>query len=206
MVGEVGAKVKDNLRLTRKGIIWPLSLRARGFKVVDMCTRIFTAIAICWGAVSWGMLTATPAYADCTDPASPGVDWRRCYKDGRDFSNRDLSGAKLRDTSFARAKLEATNFSKVDGYRAKFYTAKMAKAKFDGARLAEADFSKADLEGASFKGTDLRRTRFFGTNLRGADFTGAKLRGADLFTADLSGATWTNGKTVCAEGSIGQCN
>ncbi|MEE9195513.1 MAG: pentapeptide repeat-containing protein, partial [Alphaproteobacteria bacterium] len=48
--------------------------------------------------------------------------------------------------------------------------------------------------------------KFFGTNLRGADFTGAKMRGADFFTADLSGATWTNGKTVCAEGSIGQCN
>lgn len=203
MVGEVGPKVKDNLRPTRKGIIWPLSLRACGFKVADMRTRIFIAIAVCWGAASWG---ASPAHADCTDAASPGVDWRRCYKDGRNFSNRDLTGAKLRDTSFARAKLEATNFSKVDGFRAKFYTAKMARAKFDGARLAEADFSKADLTGVSFKGTDLRRTKFFGANLRRADFTGAKLRGADFFTADLSGATWTNGKTICAEGSIGQCN
>ncbi len=203
MVSEVVAKVKDNLRATRKGIIRPLSLHARGFKVADMGTRIFIAIAVCWGAASWGV---TPAYADCTDAAAPGVDWRRCYKDGRDLSNRDLSGAKLRDTSFSRAKLEATNFSKVDGTRAKFYTAKMAKARFDGARLAEADFSKSDLEGASFKGTDLRRTKFFGTNLRGADFTGAKMRGADFFTADLSGATWINGKTVCAEGSIGQCN
>ena len=61
-----------------------------------MGTRVFIAIAVCWGAVSWG---ATPAYADCTDPASPGVDWRRCYKDGRNFSNRDLSGAKLTNAS-----------------------------------------------------------------------------------------------------------
>ena len=205
MVGEVGAKVKDNLRSTRKGI-WPLSLIAHGLKVTAMRTRIVTAMAICWGAVTWGLLTVTPAYADCTDAASPGVDWRRCYKDGRDFSKRDLSGAKLRDTSFARAKLVATNFSKADGYRTKFYTANMAKAKFDGARLAEADFSKADLEGASFKGADLRRAKFFGANLKGADFTGAKMRGADLFNADLSGATWTNGKKVCIEGSIGQCN
>ena len=28
----------------------------------------------------------------------------------------------------------------------------------------------------------------------------------DLLRADLSGATWIDGRTICAEGSIGQCN
>ena len=39
-----------------------------------------------------------------------------------------------------------------------------------------------------------------------ADLTGVKLGGADLTLADLSGATWTDGKRVCSEGSIGRCN
>ena len=39
-----------------------------------------------------------------------------------------------------------------------------------------------------------------------ADLSGATVRGTDFGGADLSGATWTDGKRVCAEGSIGQCN
>ncbi|MCY4504085.1 MAG: pentapeptide repeat-containing protein, partial [Alphaproteobacteria bacterium] len=56
-----------------------------------------------------------------------------------------------------------------------------------------------------FKEADLRRARFFRAQLEGADFTGARLRQADFFDADLSGAVWTDGKHVCAQGSIGQC-
>lgn len=152
------------------------------------------------------VLGGGPAHADCTDAAAPGVDWRRCYMDGRDFNNSNLSGAKLRDATFARANLSGSDFSEIDGYRVKFYTAMMKNAKFAGARLAEADFSKADLTGASFKNANLRRAKFFDTILRGADLSGAQMRGADLFGADLSGATWTDGEKVCAEGSIGQCN
>ena len=48
--------------------------------------------------------------------------------------------------------------------------------------------------------------RLFRATLRNADLTDARMTGADLLKADLSGATWTDGRTVCAEGSIGQCN
>ncbi|MDA0367818.1 MAG: pentapeptide repeat-containing protein, partial [Proteobacteria bacterium] len=41
--------------------------------------------------------------------------------------------------------------------------------------------------------------------LIGANFSGARLEGADLLNADFSGATWTDGTTICAPGSIGQC-
>jgi uncharacterized protein YjbI with pentapeptide repeats len=52
----------------------------------------------------------------------------------------------------------------------------------------------------------LRRARFFRANLRGADLSGARTGGADMLNADLSGARWTDGKRVCAEGSLGQCD
>ncbi len=169
------------------------------------CYGMFVRTVLVVAALT-AVLGGGSARADCTDAAAPGVDWRRCYMDRRDFSNRDLSGARLRDATFARANLSGTDFSEVDGYRVKFYTATMRNAKFDRARLAEADFSKANLTGASFKNANLRRAKFFDTILRDADLSGAKMRGADLFNADLSGATWIDGKKVCAEGSIGQCN
>jgi len=144
--------------------------------------------------------------ADCTQPAAPGVDWQRCYMDGRDFARHDLSGARLRETSFQRAQLGGTILVKVDGYRVRFISATLSKARLDDGLFSDADFTKADLSGASLVRTDLRRARFFHASLRGADLTGAKTLGAELLNADLSGARWTDGKTICAEGSLGQCN
>lgn len=144
--------------------------------------------------------------ADCTQPAEPKVDWQRCYLDERDLSAHDLSGARLREASFQRAVLNGTMLVEVDAYRARFISAAMKGARLDKGMFAEADFTKADLAGASLKEADLRRTKFFRANLRGADLTGAKTGGADLLNADLSGARWVDGKRVCAEGSLGQCN
>ena len=146
------------------------------------------------------------AEAACTDPARPEADWRRCYFDERDFSGADLSGARLRDARFIRAKLSGANLTGVDAHRAKFISAVLDGIAFDKSRLTEVDFTKADLRNASFRGTDLRRARLNRADLRGADLTDAKLRGAHLLNANLSGATWIDGKTVCAEGSLGQCN
>ena len=78
--------------------------------------------------------------------------------------------------------------------------------RFDDANLAQADLTKAALVGASLRNVDLTRARMFRANLSGADLTGARLQGADLLKANFSGATWIDGTTVCAEGSIGQCN
>ncbi len=144
--------------------------------------------------------------ADCTQPAAPGVDWQRCLFDDRDLSGQNLSHAHLVDASFARVGLAGVDFSGADAYRAKFISATMSKARLDGGNFAEADFTKADLTGASLKKADLRRAHFFKASLRGADLTGANTQGADLLNADLSGATWTDGKRVCAAGSISDCN
>ena len=144
--------------------------------------------------------------ADCTQPASPKVDWQRCYVDERDLSGHDLTAARLRETSFQRSLLRGTVMIGADGYRARFVSADLAGARLDQGQFAEADFTKADLAGASLQGADLRRARFFRATLRGADLTGARTLGADFLNADLSGARWTDGTHICAEGSIGQCN
>jgi uncharacterized protein YjbI with pentapeptide repeats len=158
-------------------------------------------------AVAAALFIATPVFAaDCNAPPGPGVNWQRCYLDGRDLSGHNLDHGYLVDTSFARSDLSKTILADANAYRAKFISARLPQAKLDGGSFVEADFTKADLSNATLRNTDLRRARFFKANLRGADLSGARTDGADLTFADLSGATWSDGKQVCAEGSIGQCD
>ncbi|MFQ5534245.1 MAG: pentapeptide repeat-containing protein [Sphingomonadales bacterium] len=159
-----------------------------------------------WSVVTiWWFASTGAAMAGCTDPARPGVDWLRCYHEERLLTGVDLSGARLRDARFARADMSNSNLTGIDARRAKFIAAKLSGVRLDEANLTEADFTRADLTGASFKNADLRRSRLFRANLRRADFTGARIDGADLLNADLSGATWIDGTSVCAEGSVSQC-
>ena len=153
-----------------------------------------------------GLPLAGPALADCTDPAAPEVDWRRCYHDDRALIGVDLTGAHMRDATFQRTILDGSNLTAVDAYRGKFISASMIGVRLDEARLIEADLTKADLTDASLRETDLRSARLVNAVLRGADLTGALLEGTVLRNADLSGAIWIDGERVCAEGSIGQCN
>jgi uncharacterized protein YjbI with pentapeptide repeats len=151
-------------------------------------------------------LSSNDAAAGCADPAGPEVNWVRCYHDERDLSGVDLSRARFRDARFTRADLSSADLSGADGFRTKFVSARLVNTKFDGARLIDSDFTKADLTGASLVKADLRRAKLFRAILRDANLTGARLNGADLVNADLSGALWTDGKTRCAKGSIGQCH
>ena len=152
-------------------------------------------------------LAAPTVHAACTDTPQPGVDWRRCLLDNRNFVDVDLAGATLRDGFFARSDLTRADFSGVDARRAKFTDATLVETHWyrrapDRHGLHQVPISP----GAVFEGADLRRARFFRADLRGADFTGARLDGTDFLKADLSGARWIDGNKVCAEGSNGQCN
>lgn len=151
------------------------------------------------------LLSAGAVQAACTDPAAPGVNWRRCYMDGRDLKGVVLDGAMLRETTFQRSDLTGAKLAQADAYRAKFISARLAGAVLDGARLIEADLTRADLAGASLKEVDLRNAKLVGAGMKGADLTGARLEGADLRNADLSQAVWTDGR-ICADGSMGQCH
>jgi uncharacterized protein YjbI with pentapeptide repeats len=152
------------------------------------------------------LMSAHTTLAACTDAAEAGVNWRRCYMDGREFHNANLEGAMLRDATFQRSAMKQTNLSHIDGYRAKFVSATMVGARLDHARLIEADLTRADLTGATLVDADLRNAKFVNAILREADLTGARLQGTDFRNADLSGATWVDGNRKCAEQSIGQCN
>lgn len=148
---------------------------------------------------------ALPAFAACTDVPAPEVYWRRCVFDRQDLTDVDLTGATLRDASFKRTDLSTSLMQNVDARRAKFISSVMQDVILDEANLVRADLTKADLKGASLKGADLTSARMFRADLSGADLTDARLENADLLQAVLDGATWTDGKTVCAEGSIGRC-
>ena len=152
-----------------------------------------------------GVVWGAPALADCSDPPGPKVDWRRCTMHAREFVDGDLTGARLKDGRFTRVNFSGSNLSGVDARRAKFIDAIAKGTSFDHARLSGADFTKATLTGASLKGADLYGAQFQKANLRGVDLSGAKIGKANMTGADLSGATWIDGETICAEGSIGQC-
>jgi len=147
-----------------------------------------------------------PVLAECTDVPAPGVYWRRCLQDAQNLRDVDLTGATLRDASFKRSDLTGASLVGADARRAKFVSTNLQEVQLDGANLVQADFTNADLTGASLKNADLTRARLFRANFTGADLTGARLDGTDLLKAEFSGATWIDGRTICAEGSVGQCN
>lgn len=156
-------------------------------------------------AASWVFLSAPSAFAGCADVPAPEVYWRRCVMDRQDLVGVDLTGAVIRDSSFKRSDLSEGILAEVDARRTKFVSAVMHDVVLDDANLVHADLTKADLTGASLKGTDLTRARLFQANLSGADLTGARLADTDLLQSTLDGATWIDGVTICAEGSVGRC-
>lgn len=151
------------------------------------------------------LLLAGPAFGACADSPAPGVVWRRCLLDNADFSGRDLAGATLRDSSFARARFVEAKLAGIDGSDARFSFADMSRADLTGATLRSTDLTRAVLAGATLKGADLRRATLFRADLRGADLTSAELTGANLSGADFSGARWLDGEKICGAGSIGSC-
>ncbi len=150
-------------------------------------------------------LVSGQAGADCADPPSPGVDWNNCRLFTQDLSGSDLTGAKMQRMRADGIILKDANLSEIDAFNAKFLFADLRNANFERAKLSKVDFTKANLEGASLRNAILRRASFFKANLRGVDLTGANMARARLTGADLTNATWTDGKRVCGEGSIGQC-
>ena len=87
------------------------------------------------------------AFADCSDFAAPGVNWRRCLQDGQDLRGVDLSGANLDDASFKRTDLSGADLVGRWTPEAKFVSATMRRRRWQ-ARLIRADLTKADLSGA----------------------------------------------------------
>lgn len=154
----------------------------------------------------FAMMLANPVHAaDCSSPAAPGINWKRCSLADQTLSGVNLAGATLSDGRFLRTDFSGANLSGADASDAKFISSKLAGANLTRANLQNADLTSADLSRANLTGADLSRATLFGTNFRHANLTGAKLDSADIENADFSGATWTDGKRLCGAGSIGIC-
>lgn len=138
-------------------------------------TASFKRSSIFAAAVVLSLTITTTAFAACSDPASRGVDWSGCNKSGTDLKGAFLTAAMLQDTNLSNANLS-------------------------GAALQDAILTGADLTGANLTGADL-----FAAELPNAILTGADLTGVNLTGAGLSYATWTDGKKICAQGSVGEC-
>jgi uncharacterized protein YjbI with pentapeptide repeats len=93
--------------------------------------------------------------------------------EGKDFSNRDLTGSvfaasNLRNTTFENSNL--TNAMMTEGI---LLSSNLRGVNFTGALIDRVTFDLSDLRDAIFVDTIATRTRFYDTNIEGADFSGA---------------------------------
>lgn len=132
-----------------------------------------------------------------------------------DFSQADLTGAKLPEVlgaytqakgtcfakaSLAKADLENSNFKGADFSGADLAGTDLKSCDFSGANLRQALLAQADLAGATLAGADLTKADLRNAWLSGADLTGAILRGADFSEADVAGAKITAEQAKTARG------
>ncbi|MEM7225505.1 MAG: pentapeptide repeat-containing protein [Pseudomonadota bacterium] len=132
---------------------------------------------------------------DCEAPAATRDNWRYIVLGTPypvvNWTGCDKSGADLKDAYLGEANLTDTNLS--------------------GADLENADAGAAFLRNTNLTNANLRNvnlTGVYGVNVdaTGADLTGTIRRGGTYQKVLLSGATWSDGKTICAEGSFNRCD
>lgn len=149
--------------------------------------------------VVWTAIRMTPEpgllLSDCTATAAPGVIWNNCRLDGKQLSGEDLSAAKIQNASLVAIVAEASNFQH----------AELQYSKLDQAQLSKANLQDSILTGASLRDADLQGANLENADLSYADLTDANLLGANLTGAKLDQTRWVDG-TLCAQGSVGQCN
>ena len=150
-------------------------------------------------SIVWTAVKLTPqqglVVSDCNAAAAPGVIWSNCQLEGKQVSGQDLSAAKIDNALLVSLKAEATNFQ----------ASELQYSKLDLAHLKGANLEASNLTGASLREADLQGANLSNANLSYADLTDANLQGVNLQGAILGQARWVDG-SLCAEGSIGQCN
>lgn len=132
---------------------------------------------------------------DCAAPAKQGVDWRDC----------DLSGAKLFKATLTAANLMNTNLQTANLQSADLSHANLKYSQLHLANLKLVDFTLSDLTGANLLGADLTGAVFKQANLSYANFRDANIMSTDFTGARLDHALWVDGRT-CKVNSIGTCN
>ena len=178
-----------------------------------MSNRMFFSLA---ALVTAGLLFPAPATAECYDPPGAYVVWQKCEfkricadpKKEKRVSwckTKGLDGANHKGASLETIVLHHSSLKGVNLEKANLYEADLQFTDLTGANLKNAKLSKAKMQNAILRGADLTGANLHKANLEGADLTGAKLDGAKLSAVRMSGAIWTDGKTKCKGGSVGEC-
>ncbi len=131
---------------------------------------------------------------DCSLPATAGVDWSMCNKQGQNLAGADLRQAKLRNAILNNVDLSRARLDGSDLAYSNLYQADMQHSSLQNVVLTGANLRQANLQGASLRGADLSY----------AELEGARLDGSLLDQARLDHAIWLNGEQ-CLPGSIGGC-
>jgi hypothetical protein len=157
---------------------------------------IFSIMVLVGFAISFLLEKTAPDIVppDCSSAPHPGVDWSNC----------NLSGAKLEDAYLVGAQLGNVRLELSYLAGANLTGASLEYASLDLADLARADLSHANLLGATMRGANLSGLRLVESNLAYANLSGANIEGADMTGAVLDNAIWTDERT-CLPGSRGLC-
>lgn len=165
------------------------------------------ALAACGAAVDPDALGETEQEivggetpGDTTYDAPPTIDGEPATED--DLADGIPDDAVL-EGDFSGWDFSGMNFSNVS----------LAGAKFDGALFVGTKFSGSTLRYGSFVGADFTSARLVGSDLAFGDFTRATPTEAQMpgesfkrAGATFDDARWTDGVTICAVGSVGDCN
>jgi len=137
---------------------------------------------------------STYKQADCTTPASSGVNWSHCQMEGKTLIGAMLKSATMRNVNLTGANLSSIKLAQAD----------LSYANLSIVSLVNADLKKAILKGVNLRGADLSNAVFKGADLSYADLRGAKIKGADFSGVILSKAIWVDG-SYCKVGAVSVC-
>ena len=109
----------------------------------------------------------------------PGCNLFQADLGGRDMDGRNLSSARLRQSTLSLAVMNRANFAGAD----------LRDVDAFGGVFTSSNFSGANLTNANFVGTHLQGANFRGATLTGANFSGAEMdRAVGLTQRQLNGA------------------
>jgi uncharacterized protein YjbI with pentapeptide repeats len=147
-----------------------------------MSQKTFFSVAGIYAALFFFIVST--AYAFCQADLNKLKSTNKCQ--GCNLSEADLSDWLLSKADLSDANLSGANLSHAD--------------------LSGANLTRADLSYSYPSGADLSDANLSQANLIGAYLFETNLSGANLSDANFSYAIWIDGRTVCAEGSVGGCN
>jgi len=133
--------------------------------------------------------------ADCSAEAGQEVNWSNC----------NLTGAKLAEAQLIAANLMGTNLQTANLYNANLSHANLQYSQLHLSNLKYTNLAKANLKGASLMGADLSNASFIQADLSYVNFRDAIISNTDFSQARLDNAIWIDGRT-CSTNSIGSCN